>query len=157
MSKRSQKLFIIISITLGVLFLAALLVAARWLPPVVNSLIDVKDNFGDRQNITYGGRVFIIADAYAMLAVAVFTVVILFILLRVVYKHRVFSKTATRLISAVSWGCFIEGLLALLLVYYFQLVICFTLAACFLGLCLRITKTVIEEATAIKSENDFTI
>ena len=157
MSKRSERLFVIVSVALGVLFLVAVAIAAYWLPPIVNSLIDIKDNIGDRQNITNVGRAFILADAYVMVAVAVFTVILLFLLLFRVYRHQVFSRPATSLISAISWCCFAEGALALLMVRYFQLVVCLTLAACFLGLCLRVTKLVIEEATRIKSENDFTI
>ena len=108
-------------------------------------------------HITDGWRLFVLVDAYAMLLVAVAAVIILFFLLRVVYRHKVFTKGSTRLISAISWCCFAEGALGLLLVVWFQLVLCFTLAACFLGLCLRIVKHVIEEGTRIKSENDYTI
>ena len=66
-----------------------------------------------------------------------------------------FERMACRLI--LSWCCFAEGVLAILLFVYFQLVICVTLAAFFLGLCLRVVKHVIEEAIRIKNENDYTI
>ncbi len=157
MLRRSGKLSIVISVILGALFLVALGVAAYWLPVVVNSMIDVPDNIGNRGEITQAGRAFILADAYVMLAVAATAVVLLFVLLRVVYTRRVFSRTASGLISAVSWCCFGEGGLAMLLFGYFQLVACAALAAFFLGLCLRVVMHVIEEATRIKQENDYTI
>jgi hypothetical protein len=157
MKKSYHKLSVIVSAVLGALFLVAIAVACYWLPLVVNSLIDVKDNVGNRANITESGRAFVLWDAYAMVAVAVVAVLLLFFLLRVVYQHRTFSEVSSRLISAVSWCCFLEVALSLLLIYFFQLVICFALAAGFLGLCLRIVKHVVEEATRLKNENDFTI
>ena len=157
MFKHSEKLPIVISVILGALFICALVFMCSWLPVVVNSLIDVSDNFGNRNEITAAGRIFTIADAYAMVALAFVAVILLFVLLSVVYNKNVFSKKTSRLLSAISWCCFGEGLLSLLLIVYFQLAICITLAACFLGLCLRVVRHVIEEATNIKQENDFTI
>ena len=157
MFKHSEKISIIISVVLGILFLVALAVVCYWLPTVVNSMIDVKDNIGDRNSITDGGRLFVVIDVYVMVAVAAVAVVLLFFLLRIVYRKQVFSKATTGLISAIAYCCFAEGLLSLLLITYFQLVVCAVLAACFLGLCLRVVGNVIEEATRIKNENDFTI
>lgn len=157
MFKRSEKISVIISVVLGVLFLGALAFSCYWLPVVVNSMIDVKDNIGNRNSIGTAARIFVMTDAYVMVAVAAVAVVFLFFLLRIVYRKQVFSKATTRLISAISACCFAEGFLSLLLVGYFQLVVCATLAACFLGLCLRVVGHVIEEATLIKDENDFTI
>ena len=157
MSNRSEKISIIITVTLGVIFLVALGFMTYWLPALVNSLIDIKDNLGNRTKITDLGRDLVLIDAYAVIVVAVVAVVFLFILLRVVYKREVFTKKAAKLISAISWCCFGEGFLFALLLVYFHLSICVVAAACFLGLALRIVKHVIEEATEIKAENDFTI
>lgn len=157
MKKYSEKLSVIVTVSLGVVFLVALGFVTRWLPMLVNSLIDIKDNIGNRAEISDLGRTLVLLDAYGVVIVAAVAVVFLFILLRVVYKTEVFSSKATKLISAVSWCCFAEGLLFALLIIYFQLAICVVAAACFLGLALRIVKHVIEEATAIKAENDYTI
>ena len=157
MSQRKIKASVAISIALGIIFLLALVFACIWVPEVMNSIIDIKDNIGNRNEITPLGRALVIADVYAMIVVAVVAIALMFILLRVVYTKRVFSKITENLISAVSWCCFGEAILILLLVVWFQLVICLALAACFLGLSLRIVRHVIEEATRIKCENDFTI
>ena len=157
MSQRKIKASVAISIALGIIFLLALVFACIWVPEVMNSIIDIKDNIGNRNEITPLGRALVIADVYAMIVVAVVAIALMFILLRVVYTKRVFSKITENLLSAVSWCCFGEAILILLLVVWFQLVICLALAACFLGLSLRIVRHVIEEATRIKCENDFTI
>ena len=157
MSKQTGRVSIIVSAVLGGLFLAAMAVAGFWVPPVINSMIDVKDNIGNRGEIGEWGRSFVIADAYVMIAIAAVAVILLFVLLRVVYRRQVFSAKTARLLSAISWCCFAEGLFALFMIAYFQLVVCVTLAASFLGLCLRVVMHVIEEATRIKCENDYTI
>ena len=157
MFKHCEKPSIIISVIIGILLLCALIFACFWLPVVVNSMIDVADNLGNRNEITTAGRVFTVSVAYAMIFVAFVAVALLFVLLREVYKKNVFSKKTGRLLSVISLCCFGEGFLSLLLVVYFQLAMCITLAACFLGLCLRVVRHVIEEATSIKQENDFTI
>ena len=152
-----QRISIVVSAVLGGLFLLALGCMTYWLPVVVNSLINVKDNIGNRNQLGTVGRNLILADAYLMVAIAVTAVVLLFVLLRVVYQGRVFSTSTTHLLSTLSWCCFGEALLTLLLIVQFQLIACLSLAAGFLGLCLRVVKHVIEEATRIKNENDFTI
>jgi len=157
MTKKSEKLSVIITVIFGVVFLAALFSLTLWLPTIVNSLIDIKDELGNEIQITELGRLLVLADAYVIVVLAVVTVVFLFKLLAVVYKRKVFSKKAARLISAISWCCFGEGLLFAFLLVYFQFSICVVAAVCFLGFALRIVKHVIEEATLIKEENDFTI
>jgi hypothetical protein len=153
----SAKISTIISLILTFLLLISLCVAAAWLPTVVNSLIDVTDNIGNRNELGATARHLILADAYLMIAVATAAVILLFFLLRAVLCEKVFTKTATRLLAAISWCCFAEGLLFGLLILPFQLAAGVAIAACFVGLCLRVVKNVIEEAIRIKSENDFTI
>lgn len=157
MLRVSNKISTVISIVLTVLLLAALCVLVYWLPPVVNSMIDTADNIGNRAQITASQRVFVLTDAYVMVAVAFVAVILLFFLLREVLLERVFCVKTTRLIAAISWCCFAEGLLFLLIGVFFQLAFGAAIAAFFVGLCLRVVKNVIEEATRIKSENDFTI
>ena len=156
MNKR-EKRSVVLTIVLGALLLCAVGVLVYWLPTVVNGMIDVKDNWGNRNEMGELGRALVITDAYAMVAVGVAAVVLMFVLLRVVWRGNVFSQTTTHLLSAISWCCFGETLLALLLITCFQLVLCLALAAGFLGLSLRVVRHVLLEATRIKSENDFTV
>lgn len=157
MLRISNKVSTVISMVLTGLLLISLCVLTFWLPMVVESMIDTADNIGDRASITPLGRTLVLVDAYAMIAVAFVAVILLFFLLRTVLRGEVFSTSATRLIASVSWCCFAECLLFLLIGGVFQLAFGAAIAACFLAVCLRVVKNVIAEATEIKSENDFTI
>ena len=157
MLRISNKTSTVSSIVFTFLMIVALIFLTWWLPDVVDSALNMEDNLGDRSTITETGRLWVLIDAYAMLAVAYVAVVLLFFLLRAVLREAVFSKTATSLLSAVSWCAFAEGLLFLPLGRWFQLAFAAAVAAFFIGLCLRVVKNVIEEAARIKAENDFTI
>ena len=153
----SKKISTIISLILTIILVFALCYLIYWLPEVVTSMINATDNLGDRANITDSGRLFVLIDAYTMVAVAFLAVILLFFLLRTVLREMVFSSSTTRILSALSYCCFTEGILFLILIIYFQLAFGLAIAAFFLGLCLRVVKNVIEEATRIKAENDFTV
>ena len=157
MSRRSEKISVFISFVFIFLLFFAFCFALFWLPDVVTSMIDTKDNFGNRGEITTLGRRLVLADAYTIIAVAFVALALLFYLLRVVQKGQVFSSVTVSLLSGISWCCFVEGILSLLLVVYFQLAFGVAVAAGFLGLCLRIVRHVIEEATRLKDENEYTI
>lgn len=157
MSVKLSKTSVVISLILTLLLFTALLFVTYWLPDVVTSMINAEDNLGNRENVTDLDRGLILADAYAMLAVAYLAVALLYLLLRTILHGKVFGKKTVRLLSAISWCCFAEGALVILLTFWFQLAAVAALAACFVGLCLRVVKNVIEEATRIKAENDFTI
>ncbi len=79
-------------------------------------------------------------------------------LLLLVKKHQVFTDKAVSCLRTISWCCFIEAALCLLTIKVVPLVhLGAAFVAGFLGLVLRVVKNVIEEATALKAENDFTI
>ena len=157
MTPKSNKSSTVISMIFTFLLFGALLFLTYWLPDVVESALNMEDNLGNRAEITQAGRTLVLIDAYAMLAVAYLAVGLLFFLLRTVLREEIFTPAAPRLLSAVSLCCFIEGLLFFLLGSLFQLAYAATVALCFIGLCLRVVKNVIEEATRIKQENDFTV
>ena len=78
-------------------------------------------------------------------------------LLLLVKERQVFTNRAVSCLRTISWCCFIEaGLLLVGAAYFFMMpVLAFVVG--FLGLVLRVVKNVIEEAVALKAENDFTI
>ena len=79
-------------------------------------------------------------------------------LLLLVKKHLVFTDPAVSCLRTISWCCFIEAVLCLLTTKVFVLAhFAAAFVAGFLGLVLRVVKNVIEEAVALKAENDFTI
>ncbi len=148
---------ITLSIVLSVLFFIGCVVGAFIMPSLTEMLIDVTDNIGNRADITNGGRTRVLCLAYAVLAVLVLADALLFSLLLRVRSGLVFTEKSVALIRGVSWCCFLLGAVFCGLGIYFQLAFIVAFAAIFLGLCLRVVKNVIEEATEIKSENDLTV
>ncbi len=79
-------------------------------------------------------------------------------LLLLVRKRQVFTDGAVSCLRTISWCCFIEaGLFVVSGVLYFGVDLILAFVTGFLGLVLRVVKNVIEEAVALKAENDFTI
>lgn len=146
-----------LSIILSVLFFISCIVGAFFMPSLTEMLINVTDNIGSRANITDIGRIFVLALAYAVLAVLIFADTLLFSLLLRVRSGLVFTEKSVALIRGVAWCCLLLGAVFCGLGIYFQLAFIVAFAAIFLGLCLRVVKNVIEEATEIKSENDLTV
>lgn len=157
MLKISNKHSINLSIIISVLFFVICIAGAFIMPKLVPMLIDTPDNIGNRGDITVGGRAFVMVISYLLLAVFVTADALLFKLLMNVKKELVFTSQSVGLIRGVSWCCFAVCLLFCGLGLYFQLAFVVAFMAVFLGLCLRVTKNVIAEATEIKSENDLTV
>lgn len=113
--------------------------------------------FGEHEIGALQGETVFWVWVYAVLAIAeVCAVTILLLLLRV-RRGLVFTARSVAYIRCVSWGCFLIGLLSVGATFFVSLAAVVAMAAVFLGLCLRVVKNVIEEATAIKNENDYTI
>ncbi len=94
---------------------------------------------------------------YAVMAIAEACAVTILLLLFRVRRGLVFTARSVAYIRYVSWGCMLIALLCFAVMYFLHMSYFISLAAIFLGLCLRVVKNVIEEATAIKNENDYTI
>lgn len=99
----------------------------------------------------------VIALLYAMLVPAAVADIALLRLLGDVRHAQVFTAQSVAKIRLISWCCFAEVALLLVLGVCFPLVIAVAFAAAFLGVVLRVVKNVIEEAVDIKAENDFTV
>ena len=79
-------------------------------------------------------------------------------LLLLVRRRQVFTDGAVSCLRTISWCCFIEaGLFVVIGVLFFGIDLILAFVAGFLGLVLRVVKNVIEEAVSLKAENDFTI
>lgn len=148
---------ITLSIILSILFFVGCGVGVFYLPTLTEILIDVSDNIGNRGEITEGGRIFVLCLAYGILAILILANSLLFSLLLRVRAGLVFTEKSVALIRGVAWCCLLLGIVFGLLGIYFQLSFIVAFAAIFLGICLRVVKNVIEEATEIKSENDLTV
>ena len=149
MLKISSKLSVRISLTLTAVFLAALAVGAVAMPWIAYSMMHMpQDKVGET-------LVFLLV--YAILAAGGVAGVLMLRLLRLVQKGQVFTVTSISSLRGVSWCCVLAGFLFALLGWYFPLSLAVGFVAVFVGLCLRVMKNVLEEATAIKSENDLTV
>ena len=157
MLKVSTKFSNNLSLCIAVVFLVGCIAAAFLMPTVTNMLIDTPDNIGDRGSITDTGRIFVHIMAYVLLLVVALADVLSIRLLLRVRKGDVFTGKSVSLIRGISWCCILLCLAFALLGIYFQLALIMAFLALFLGICLRVVKNVIEEATLIKSENDLTV
>lgn len=157
MLKIPRKVSVTLSLALTVLFMLALIAGAMMMPWLANLLIDASDHIGSRQAVSATGRSIVLIVAYAILAVGALADGLLFALLLRVRSGRVFTDRSVALIRGVSWCGILLGVLFALLGVYFQLAWIVAFAGIFLGLCVRVVKNVIEEATAIKQENDLTV
>jgi len=151
MLKIPNKVSVWISIVISVLFFALLVAACFYLPLIIYVYMNVKGA------TVMESRLEITIIAYAIVGVMMLADVLLFALLQRVRKSLVFTKKSVALIRGISWCAVLLGVCLAVLGIYFWIAFCAAFACIFLGLCLRVTKNVIEEATAIKAENDFTI
>lgn len=157
MFKVSSKSSINLSLVIATILLVGCIVTAFILPTVTNILIDTPDNIGDRASITDAGRTFVHIVAYLLLSVVTLADVLAVLLLLRVRKGEVFTPQSVALIRYISWGCVMLCVSFALLGVYFQLALIMAFLSLFLGVCMRVVKNVIEEATFIKGENDLTV
>ena len=157
MFKIPKEYSVMISIALAIIFFAVCIAGIFVMPTLSEMLINTKDNIGFRDEITQAGRNFVLVLAYLILATVIAADCMLFVLLLRVRKCLVFTEKSTALVRGISWCCVLLGVIFCALGIYFQLAFILAFAAAFLGICLRVVKNVLEEATEIKSENDLTI
>jgi len=157
MLKIPSKLSVMLSTVLSIVLFCVCIAGAVVMPKFCEILINTPDGIGSRGDITDGGRVLVLVLAYAVLAVTMLADLLLFFILSKVRQGKVFTDGTVSLIRGVSWCCFLLCAVFAVLGYYFQLAFIIAFLAVFLGLCLRVVKNVIEEATRIKSENDLTV
>lgn len=144
----STSLSLAASYALGAGFIAA----AALLPAILKAYIRfterdcLLDSFGTILALFYGVVVIGIAADAALI-----------ILLHHVKRGIVFTDGSVACIRAISWACVAEGVIFAVLTAYFRFSVLVAAAALFIGLIVRVVKNVIEEATAIKNENDMTV
>ncbi len=145
-----------ISLVLAYIALVGIIVAAAALPIIVEHYITRLDTDYAR---LFGPALMVIYSAL----VPVFAAdILLILLLGKVRRAQVFTSGAVALLRGISWCCFGECLILvtlgnILITPFPPLITAVAAVAAFLGIVLRVVKNVVEEATAIKSENDFTI
>lgn len=148
MLKIDNKASCYLTMALAILFFAGLIGCAVGLIPYLNSV---------GVTIEAADRPVIIGICYAVLALAALADGLLFVLLRRVQREAVFTAQSVALLRGISWCCVGAGALFIWLGSYFLLSYAVAFVAVLVGICLRVVKNVIAEATEIKSENDLTV
>lgn len=152
MLRISKNASVTISLILTGIFFAVLVFCLFIMPGFVRLILPVSP-----RTIMRGDTVLITAVGYCVLALAMLADYLLFRLLLLVRAGEVFSARSVALIRGVSWCAIAVSLLFLLMARYFLIALALAFTAVLLGLCLRVVKNVVEEATAIKAENDLTV
>ncbi len=162
MMKISKTLSVKISIVITLLFIAALVF-------ITSTAWNYAEIFFPDSGIE--SHTAVILFTYGELIFAYTAAVMLLLLLLNIRKETVFVSANVGYIRLISWMCFAEAVLffaegivyhnfiteavgsALFLAVF--LIIAF--ACAFMGIIVRVVKNIIEQATAIKNENDYTI
>lgn len=161
MPKISSRASTVISFVLSITLVALILFMMIVMPIFIEKapfLWQIRNWFAEKPAIlgVSGVAVFWIW-VYAVMLVAEICCIAMVLLLFRVRRGLVFSPLTVSLIRFVSWSCILIAFLCIAVVYHFHMAYLLALAAAFLGLCVRVVKNVIEQATEIKNENDLTV
>ena len=145
-----------ISLVLAYIAFAGIVAVAATLPFIVEHYITYLNTAYMKRYIS---ALIVIYSALVPVGVAD---ALLIRLLKKVKRLQVFTPQAVALLRGISWCCFVECILLatvgnLLFAPFGPIITSVAAVAAFLGIVLRVVKNVIEQATAIKTENDFTI
>ena len=157
MLRINRRASIILSIIFTVLFLAALLLLSVFMPTFINLVLSATLDRGIRPLLFAIDKNVLVFLGYMIIVLMACAVVLMDILLLRVMAGAVFTDKSVALIRYVSWCCIGIGVLFGVVGMHFMVSLLVACAALFLGLCLRVVKNVIEEAIAIKAENDLTV
>ncbi len=157
MTKKSHKITNTILLVITAIFLVAGVVGLFVLPQYVNVLIDQPDKVGDRENITQLGRAVVHIMSYVILLIAICADCFLMSLFIRVGKGELFTSKGVFCVNAIMWCCFALTLASASLLYYFQMALVVTVGSLIIGICLILVRNAVEEAMAIKNENDLTV
>ena len=94
---------------------------------------------------------------YCCVPPACFLLVSLHRLLKNIGNQDIFIPQNVQMLRRISWCCMATSLLCLCASLFYLPFILVAAAAGFMGLILRVVKNVIQQAVAIKAENDYTI
>ncbi len=157
MLKIPSKISITISISASIAFFVLCVALAFYMPGFASLMIQAVNELGIAQ-VEGTNEYIVLGLAYVALVFITLIDILLFMLLLRVREGKVFTAESVSLIRGISWGCYLVAAVFCGLSVYFVFVgLLVAFVAAFLGLCLRVVKNVIEEATEIKAENDMTV
>ncbi len=142
-----------LSFIMVITFLAVLIPFVWQNTPYLSKLIN---NIKINESQQLGRSLFFVWMYICLAIVEVCCAMVLMLLVRV-RKGLVFSEISVDCLRYISWLCVLLSVFLLVGIVFHPMMFVMALAAAFLGLCLRVAKNVIELATSIKQEHDFTI
>ncbi len=157
MLKIPTKVSNLLSIIMTVAFMVILVLIAILMPRMVEIFLGFPENSAGRQELLPIDYTAVTLLGYLAVAIMAAAAVMLLVLLLRVRNNLVFTAKSVGLIRGVSWCAVLLGGLFIGLGWYFLIAFFAAFAFIFLGICIRVVKNVIEQATEIKAENDFTI
>ncbi len=147
--RASVKLSIVLS---GIFFLLCTIGAIAW-PFMCRFFLE----FSIIAKASTQNFILLLLLGYGILAMLMVIDLLLIKILFRVKKGEVFTKKTVSLIRGVSFSCFLLFVLFGLGGFFYRILLFVSIFALLLGVCLRVVKNVIEEATIIKNENDLTV
>lgn len=157
MLKIPTKVSNLLSIIMTVAFMVILVLIAILMPRMVEIFLGFPENSAGRQELLPIDYTAVTLLGYLAVVIMAAAAVMLLVLLLRVRNNLVFTAKSVGLIRGVSWCAVLLGGLFIGLGWYFLIAFFAAFALIFLGICIRVVKNVIEQATEIKAENDFTI
>lgn len=152
MFKISSKKSIYLSIAMSVLLFIGILAGVVFMPRLINILVSLKYDIE-----AFDAYTAVQVLSYLILVIIALADTLLFALLLRVRAELVFTSQSVALVRYVSWCAIALGIVFAALGVWFFISFALAFLCIFLGLCLRVVKNVIEQATEIKCENDFTV
>ena len=143
--KIPKRISIIISQAFTAAVFLLVLAAAAFLPRLISKYFNKFD----------GWQFYVIF--YSILAVGFAISLLLWFLLDNIRKGSVFEEANVTLLRLLSWCCITEAAIFLAFARYFFISLLVAFGCLFMAVILRVVKNVMEEATSIKRENDYTI
>lgn len=157
MLKINRKLSVIISIVLTAVMFAGTIALAFLMPAFLKYLLGLPGLNGELMNLAPYQTTIVYIAAYAELALMLTGLVLLFALLLLVQRKKVFTMPAVELIRYISWCLIFMGIIMIALTFFSIIALLVGAAVLFFGLTIRVVKNVIESAVYLKEENDLTI
>ena len=157
MLKINSKISVNISLVLTAVMFAGALALAFFMPTLVEYMLGLPDLNGALLDLSTYQRTVVYIIAYAELALMLLGLGMLFALLLLVQKEKVFTHSAVNLIRYISWCLIIMGVIMASLTFCSVIALVIGAAVMFFGLTIRVVKNVIETAVILKEENDLTV
>ena len=157
MLKINRKISIYISIVLTAVMFAGTVALAFFIPAFSDYLLRLPDMNGEVPVMTAFQRTAVRTGLYAELALMLAGLGMLFALLLLVQRKKVFTAAAVELIRFISWCLIFMGVILIALTFCRIFALFIGAAILFVGLTIRVVKNVIEAAVCLKEENDLTV